>query len=1212
MKVTGVGAGRAQIGKRKPLCVALGLAYAMLPAAGQAGPAGPQVVAGSAVFSRPDARTLDVRNANGTVIHWQGFSIGQGERTRFFQPSAHSAVLNRVTGSDPSSILGQLWSNGRVFLVNPNGIVFGPTATVDTAALVASTLSISDADFAAGRLRFAGGAGGSIVNRGALRAGPDGQVVLIAPNIENRGVIEAAGGTLLLAAGRAVTLSSLDLEDIRFEVQAPADQVVNLGSLKADGGAISVFAGTLRHSGEMRADTIGRDAQGRITLMASKDIVLEAGSVVSASGAPGGVHHGGAVRIVAEGALDMRRGSTVRVDGGPDGGNGGFLELSGKARIALNGAFTGGAHAPGFRNGSLFIDPDYINIVSGGADTTGGDGVVNAQDNPAATLNIAPSALAGAWTNVSLAAINDITVASPLASSDVPAGGTLSLSAGNDVLVNAAIGSAGARFDHNLELSAARNVSINSPIHLAGNTLAVKAGGNVAASAVIDVGAGTARFDVGTGMTQSAALTAGVLELTGPGALFTLTNAANQVGTLKVNAGTVNFSNSTATVLSGLPRAVAGGETEIAPTSPTAGARFGDEISVRGNVMVIGAPDGQFGTNGRAYVYRWNGSSWVFEATLAPPAGFTAANFGKGAVVDGNHILVGAPETSDGDYRTGAVFAYQYNGSAWSAPTKLNFSQKTFESVFGYALALDSNRLVVGGPGRTAEGGFWTGKIWFFEFNTGTGLWEEKGRAVQSDWAANSNAYFGQRLDISGDRLIVGAWHSDASPVGARGSAYIFNFNPVTRVWTQSARLNSTSYDRRAEWFGYDVSISGDIAVAGAFTASPGGVSEAGSAYVFRYNGAAWVQEQMLKASDAAVQDRFGERVSVRNGIIAASSYLTDLPGATNAGAVYLFRNNGSTWVQDAKVTAATPGAGYALGWGMAFDGQRLFSGATGATVGGIAGAGSVFARNVSTAPSEARAAGGLTVNSGGSLTQSVPVTAGGAVSYGVNGAIALNGSISAASLALGSSGVMTLAGGSITVPDVTLTNGVLQGFGTVNGNVTNTGGTLRPGASPGTLVINGNYTQGPGGTLEIELGGTSQGVTYDLLSVTGTATLGGTMNVSLFGGYAPSTGNAFDVLTYASASGNFATINPPPGYALTGANLGTAYQIAVGGAPVPVPAAPSPTTLLPPEFAQVTIGAQAVQLQQNVDEVIAAANALESGEFSETFGRRRLMPVCR
>jgi filamentous hemagglutinin family protein len=115
--------------------VALAVSFACCGGAA-ANPVGPNVTAGSATFNAA-GKTLNVTNAPGTIINWNSFSIGSGEHTRFLQQSASSAVLNRVVGNDASSILGALSSNGRVFVVNPHGIVFGAGARIDTAGFIA-------------------------------------------------------------------------------------------------------------------------------------------------------------------------------------------------------------------------------------------------------------------------------------------------------------------------------------------------------------------------------------------------------------------------------------------------------------------------------------------------------------------------------------------------------------------------------------------------------------------------------------------------------------------------------------------------------------------------------------------------------------------------------------------------------------------------------------------------------------------------------------------------------------------------------------------------------------------------------------------------------------------------------------------------------------------------------------------------------------------
>ena len=294
-----------------------------------ANPTGPDVVHGSARLTHPGPGALHVTTSPDTIINWRGFSIDGDEVTRFIQPTAASAVLNRVTGADPSAILGRLLSNGRVFLVNPHGIVFGEGAVVDTAGLVASTLDIGDADFQAGRYRFdAGPEARAIVNRGLIKAGADG-VFLLAPSVESSGVIRTAGGDLVLAAGRRITLTSLDLDGVRVEVQAPEDEALNLGALIAERGAAGVFAGTLRNAGTVEASAVEVGEDGVVRLVAQGGVTLEAGGRVAAEGRSGGTVH-----VESEGGTTWVSGE---VSARGSAGSGGAIRLLGE-RVGLAGA----------------------------------------------------------------------------------------------------------------------------------------------------------------------------------------------------------------------------------------------------------------------------------------------------------------------------------------------------------------------------------------------------------------------------------------------------------------------------------------------------------------------------------------------------------------------------------------------------------------------------------------------------------------------------------------------------------------------------------------------------------------------------------------------------------------------------------------------------------------------------------------------------------
>ncbi len=247
------------------------IAATVFASVAQANPQGAEVVHGSATFTQINPSTLQINNSRNAIINWQKFGIAAGETTRFVQPDHRSAVLNRVIGNNPSQILGNLHSNGRVFLINQHGLMVGQGAQINTAGFFGSTLNITNENFLNGKLQFGGGGFGGITNQGLIQAGQEGNVVLIAPQIENSGSIEVDNGNIILAAGDAVTISSLADSAIEFEVQAADNTVTNLGSIEANNGAVGLFAGSLKHSGSINATGLVKDADGSIRLVAKGD-----------------------------------------------------------------------------------------------------------------------------------------------------------------------------------------------------------------------------------------------------------------------------------------------------------------------------------------------------------------------------------------------------------------------------------------------------------------------------------------------------------------------------------------------------------------------------------------------------------------------------------------------------------------------------------------------------------------------------------------------------------------------------------------------------------------------------------------------------------------------------------------------------------------------------------------------------------------------------
>ena len=198
-----------------------------------ANPTGPTVVGGHATVSGLGTSQVTIAQASQqAIINWQQFNIAPNEVTQFIQPNVHAIALNRIFDQNPSQIFGSLSANGTVILLNPNGIMFGPNAQVNVGGLIASSLNLSNANFLAGRYLFEGaGIEGPVKNMGAINASHDG-IYLLAPNVENSGVMTSPGGTIVLAAGAKAFLSNRpDGRGFLAEISNPVGQAVNLKDL---------------------------------------------------------------------------------------------------------------------------------------------------------------------------------------------------------------------------------------------------------------------------------------------------------------------------------------------------------------------------------------------------------------------------------------------------------------------------------------------------------------------------------------------------------------------------------------------------------------------------------------------------------------------------------------------------------------------------------------------------------------------------------------------------------------------------------------------------------------------------------------------------------------------------------------------------------------------------------------------------------------------
>jgi len=368
--------------------------------------------------------------------------------------------------------------------------------------------------------------------------------------------------------------------------------------------------------------------------------------------------------------------------------------------------------------------------------------------------------------------------------------------------------------------------------------------------------------------------------------------------------------------------------------------RFGYSVSLSGNVAIVGAfyaSPGGTERAGKAYIFRYNGTSWIQEAILI--ASDKAANdfFGFSVSISGNVAIVGASRADPGGTTdAGKAYIFRYNGTSWIQEAILIASDKAASDWFGNSVSISGNVAIVGADRANPGGTTRAGKAYIFRYN-GTS-WIQEAILIASDKTADDR--FGNSVSISGNVAIVGAYKADPSGTEDAGKAYIFRYNGTS--WIQEAILIAS--DKAAsDWFGNSVSISGNIAIVGANLADPGGITNAGKAYIFRYNGTSWIQEAILTASDKAATDHFGFSVSISGNVTIVGAYYASPGGITKAGKAYIFRYNGTSWIQEAILIASDKAASDWFGYSVSISGNVAIVGAYLASPGGITKAGKAY-----------------------------------------------------------------------------------------------------------------------------------------------------------------------------------------------------------------------------------------------------------------------------
>lgn len=495
----------------------------LLPGVAISNPQGGIVAAGAASIASTGNVTNITQSTNKAVINWQTFNIAPNEATHFMQPSTSSITLNRVNPYNGSSqIFGQLTANGNIWIINPAGILFGKGAQVNVGGILATTADISDRDFMRGNYQFRQNPqwNGAVINQGTITARDGGLVALVAPGVENSGIIQAKRGRVILGAGNTYTVDLYGDGLINFGVDANITKrakdsnsnelrnaVTNSGKIIANGGTVvmtvraakNVVEHSINMSGIVEAKSVYQrggvivldggnhssvkitgtiNASGRkfaqnggLVKISGRKIILAENARIDASGYKGGgkIYIGGGkqgkdssiknakntyigsnVQLLADATTYGNGGEiivwadnstqfngTASARGGTLGGNGGFVETSGKENLSVGATAFVDTRAPYGKTGKWLLDPKNITIATAGGSAYSA-GVNNLfSNNPTGNVTITPASLNSAATDIILQANNDITFTNAV--NLTTAGKSLTAQAGRSININANI-----------------------------------------------------------------------------------------------------------------------------------------------------------------------------------------------------------------------------------------------------------------------------------------------------------------------------------------------------------------------------------------------------------------------------------------------------------------------------------------------------------------------------------------------------------------------------------------------------------------------------------------------------------------------------------------------------------------------------------------------------------------------------------------------------
>ncbi|MEI7656794.1 MAG: FG-GAP repeat protein [Phycisphaerae bacterium] len=372
-----------------------------------------------------------------------------------------------------------------------------------------------------------------------------------------------------------------------------------------------------------------------------------------------------------------------------------------------------------------------------------------------------------------------------------------------------------------------------------------------------------------------------------------------------------------------------------------AGDRFGASVAIFGDTAIVGTDSDDVGANvdqGSVWVLSRLGSSWIGPDLSSLAAGGAAGDlFGSAVAVSGDTAIVGAYSDDVGaNVNQGSAYIFVRVDSAWIQQAQLTASNGAANDQFGYSVAISGDTAVVGANTDDVGSNADQGSAYVF-VRSGT-TWTQQSQLTATGGAAGDQ--FGVSVGISGSTIVVGASLDDVGANTDQGSAYVFARSGTT--WTQQAQLNGTG-GAASDLFGISVAISADSIVVGATGDDVGTNSNQGSAFIFVRAGTGWSQQAQLNAIGGVGSDSFGVAVALSGETVIIGASGDDVASNTDQGSAYVFVRSGTTWKQQAQLTAAAGMANDQFGAAVAIAGDTALIGAYADDVGSNADQGSAF-----------------------------------------------------------------------------------------------------------------------------------------------------------------------------------------------------------------------------------------------------------------------------